>query len=466
MPDTETHKSELVGFDVGSIPAPHLKAKVTALQADAKTRVQARQAEHAKIRALGGTPPRTTPIEVVCKDSFTPGMFLRIGPHRATWYLHIRHKGLQKHKLGIYPAVTLADARSRAGIIRATSDQGTDPKQAERDAEAARQARKREAVEARERTISALVERHIAEIIIPGHRQADSTARLLRRYVAARWHGRDIRTIAKTELSRMIAEIRTDRPALARRVRAHLVSFFNWAEEDGNLTTNPAVRLPNKSRQKPRNRKLDHNERRALWEALESGPDETFKNILKVMLLTGCRRREVSRAEWRHYDAAAGTLTIPTEHSKNAREHRVFLSRQAIEIIEGQPRLGKLIFGTNGREFTNWGLCKRRLDAALGVGTGEDCFQPWRTHDLRRSFATGWAALGVRVEVTEVALGHAQSVHSDLVRTYQQHEYVSELRAAAQLWADNLFNDPDHIRGAQTPRLALVVDNTMGVQSA
>jgi integrase len=75
---------------------------------------------------------------------------------------------------------------------------------------------------------------------------------------------------------------------------------------------------------------------------------------------------------------------------------------------------------------------KRQLDAAMRPDA------PWRTHDLRRTAASGMQALGIDVAVIEKVLGHKGATFRGIVSVYQQHDYAAEKRAALQRWADHL----------------------------
>ena len=63
----------------------------------------------------------------------------------------------------------------------------------------------------------------------------------------------------------------------------------------------------------------------------------------------------------------------------------------------------------------------------------------WRTlHDLRRTFATNLAALGVRLEVTEKLLNHVSGSLGGIVAVYQRHDYMDEMRQAMETWEARL----------------------------
>jgi integrase len=126
--------------------------------------------------------------------------------------------------------------------------------------------------------------------------------------------------------------------------------------------------------------------------------------VLKLLLLTGCRRTEL--AGMRRGDD--GTFVIPSSRTKNKRPHVVPLPALARGIIASV----KLVEGPEGYVFTisdkspvgGWSMSKNRLDAAMGNPPAG------RLHDLRRTFVTGLADLGIRPDVTrwEPPLGTAR----------------------------------------------------------
>jgi integrase len=60
---------------------------------------------------------------------------------------------------------------------------------------------------------------------------------------------------------------------------------------------------------------------------------------------------------------------------------------------------------------------------------------PWTFHDLRRSFSSGLARLGVEEEVRERLLGH---IPEKLKRTYNVYDFMLEKKRALDLWSARL----------------------------
>jgi integrase len=117
------------------------------------------------------------------------------------------------------------------------------------------------------------------------------------------------------------------------------------------------------------------------------------------------------------------------------------LARGILADFEGED----LLFSTNGvRPVSGWSRLKSRLDKTLKFSP------PWRLHDLRRTFVTGLAELGVRPDVIELAVNHVSGRRGGIAGVYNRSELLPERRAALELWAS-------HVEGLVSGREATVV---------
>ena len=93
-------------------------------------------------------------------------------------------------------------------------------------------------------------------------------------------------------------------------------------------------------------------------------------------------------------------------------------------------KVKRFVFSTTGRTpVSGFGRVKARIDARMQQILG-DKFQAWRTHDLRRTAASGMAALGFQPHVIERVLNHVSGAQGGLVSVYQRHEYREERKRA------------------------------------
>ena len=151
--------------------------------------------------------------------------------------------------------------------------------------------------------------------------------------------------------------------------------------------------------------------------------------------LTFCRPGEIRHAEWSEVDFDRAEWTIPAEKMKGRIEHRVPLSRQAIEVLHGispYTRNGKYVFPTprsNNRPLSENGV----LSALRNMGYTKE---QMTAHGFRSMASTLLNELGHRPDAIEAQLAHKGA---DKIRaTYNRAEYMEERRNLMQSWADYL----------------------------
>ena len=109
-------------------------------------------------------------------------------------------------------------------------------------------------------------------------------------------------------------------------------------------------------------------------------------------------------------------------------------------MLEAVPLQGDYLFpaarshvrGKPTTTFNGWSKAKTMLDDKL-VSVAA-----WTLHDLRRTFATNLAALGVPIQVTEKILNHVSGTISGVAAVYNRHTYMDEMREAVGLWEKKL----------------------------
>ena len=250
--------------------------------------------------------------------------------------------------------------------------------------------------------------------------------RYLRKH-SAPLHKLSLADIDRRTIAVLLGQVETASGPIARnRLRSSLSAFFGWAIQEGLAEVNPVQGTGKADEGNSRDRVLTPDELRLLWRSLG---DDSFSDVVRLLLLTGQRRSEIGKLAWSEIDLDRKLIMLPAERVKNSRNHEVPLSMQALAIIDRQPRSGNFVFG--GRGQSSWWEGKAALDQRLGIA-------PWRLHDLRRTCATMMAELGVQPHIIEAMLNHVSGHKAGVAGIYNRARYEGEMRAALQRWADHV----------------------------
>jgi integrase len=317
----------------------------------------------------------------------------------------------RKLTIGSFPAISLAAAREAARKAIETAQCGTDPcavKKLGTPAEASFDA-----------AADLYTAKHVAEL------RNGTQAYVKRELQAARneFMGRTLASITKRDLIALIDHADESGPHAGTQRRKVLAAFFRWAHEDRDLIqSNPARGLP-KRQFKARDRFLDDGELRIVWQAADKEAGR-YGALVKLLVLTGCRRNEIARLTW---DEIQGDyIVLAPDRTKTAEAHRVFITPLMRSIIDTLPRRGVYVLG-NGKPMSANCYAKDCIDVTLN--------EPWRFHDLRRSFATGLQRCGVPVEIIERCLNHKLA---GIQAVYNRHDYTDECRDAFDKWSAHI----------------------------
>jgi integrase len=346
------------------------------------------------------------------------GLRIRSGGHRTLIVQYKIGKQNRRINLGTVGKVDFEDARNHAREIFGDVARGGDP------AEAKTESRKTAA-----HSLGATIPKYL-DVRVGDMRE--SYWRATRSYLDKDWkplHDTTLSKIDRAGVAGVLTAI-TEKsgPIAANRARSALSGLFAWAIGEGWCEENPVIGTNKRAEGAPRERSLSDAEAAHVWLA---APDKDYGRLIKLILLTGCRRSELGRLKWSEVDLEARTITLPRERTKNHQEHVVPLSVPAMEILASVKDRGREhVFGrSHGRGFAGWAKAKQDLDAVLTLD------QPWTLHDLRRTVRTGLGKLGVQPHIAEAVLNH---LPPKLIRTYDRNTYADEKRSALDKWASHL----------------------------
>jgi integrase len=199
---------------------------------------------------------------------------------------------------------------------------------------------------------------------------------------------------------------------------------MRWAHRKHYLDRNPMERMQSPHPYVARERVRTDAELARVWNA---AGDDTFGGIVKLLILTGQRRGEIAQLKGRMI--GADTITLPAALCKNRRPHTFPLGGLARTFLDPDLRADDYFFKGRGKvtPFDGWSKCKPRLEERAGV-------HDWTLHDIRRTFASGLAALGISIPVIERLLNHISGSFGGIVGVYQRYDYMPEMREAIDRW--------------------------------
>jgi integrase len=186
---------------------------------------------------------------------------------------------------------------------------------------------------------------------------------------------------------------------------------------------------------------LADSELRLIWNAANRDSGH-FGAIVRILILTGQREKEVAGMHRSELDLGTGMWTLPSGRTKNKKPHVVPLSRAAINVIEQQPVITShkgFIFGNDkGTSFSGFSRAKERLDDAIATANGGEPISSWTIHDLRRTVATRMGDLGVQPHIIEAVLNHVSGHRKGVAGIYNHSVYAEPKRLALAAWASHV----------------------------
>jgi integrase len=365
------------------------------------------------------------------------GLYLEItATGSKLWRMKYRVHGIEKRlSLGVYPTVTLAEARDGRENAKKLLNQGIDPsaQKKEKKKESARNALntfKSFAIEWHENMSHKWTKRH-----------ADTVLHRLEVDIFPEIGSMPISEIKPSNIIAALKKVQ-NRGAYepAHRLRQYCSQVFRYAIIHEITDHNPAAEVGAvlKPVKKTHYACLDIKEIPELLKAIDQNNARLHtdtRQAIRLLMLTFVRTKELIEAKWEEFDLDNAQWVVPAERMKMRNEHVVPLSNQALEILRDlkarNEKWGWIFPGHHSpkKHMSNNTILKglERL-GFKGRMTG---------HGFRAlAMSTIKEKLGYRHEVIDRQLAHAPQ--SMVQRAYDRAQFLDERKVMMQQWADHL----------------------------
>ena len=375
---------------------------------------------------------KTKPKGAAYKSSDGGGLFLWIQPNGGKWWRYqYRFAGKQKLlALGVYPDVSLSEARDRHSQARKMLAAGNDPGEAKKEA-------KRMAVLQRINTFENIArEWHESRKQIWSTGHSYKIIKSLEADIFPKLSQRPIAEITALELLSILRAVEgRGLVDTVHRLKQMCGQIFMYAIATGRAERNPVADL--RGALKPLKQKhyahLAASDLPEYLQKLESYDGNVQTQLaLKFLLLTFVRTTELRGAEWTEIDMAKSEWRIPAERMKMKDQHIVPLSSQALAVLEElRPLTGhwRYLF-PNQHKPSGYMSENTMLYALYRMGYHS------RTtgHGFRSTASTILNEHGFAPDVIERQLAHCE--RNKVRAAYNHAQYLPERRKMMQWWSD------------------------------
>lgn len=350
------------------------------------------------------------------------GLSLLIEPNGSkSWRFRYRFAGKPKMiSLGVYPTITLADARSRRDDARKLVAEGKNPSDVRKEQKIALQTESESAFE------KIATEWHQMKSAKWSEGYASDIMEAFQNDIFPYVGARPVGEIKPLELLNVLRKIEK-RGALEkmRKVRQRCSEVFRYAIATGRAELNPAADLSSTLDVHQSNHFpfLKADEIPDFLRALNSYTGSRLVLIAtKLLMITGVRTIELRAALWSEFDLDNAIWEIPAERMKMRRAHLVPLSTQALDLLnELKIMTGNYRYVFPGRNDLNKPMSEASVNQLIKrIGYGGKI----TGHGFRHTFSTILHEDGFNTEYIELQLAHVDK--NSIRGTYNHAIYLDK----------------------------------------
>ncbi|WP_148250890.1 tyrosine-type recombinase/integrase [Raoultella terrigena] len=365
------------------------------------------------------------------------GLSLLIEPNGSkSWRFRYRYAGKPKMiSLGVYPTITLADARSRRDDARKLVAEGKNPSEVRKAQKIALQTESESAFE------KIATEWHQMKSTKWSEGYASDIMEAFKNDIFPYVGTRPIGEIKPLELLNVLRKIEK-RGALEkmRKVRQRCSEVFRYAIATGRTEFNPAADLSSALEVHQSNHFpfLKADEIPEFLRALDSYTGSRLVQIAtKLLMITGVRTIELRAALWSEFDLDNAIWEIPAERMKMHRSHLVPLSTQALDLLnELKMMTGNYRYVFPGRNDPNKPMSEASINQVIKrIGYGGKV----TGHGFRHMMSTILHEHGFESSWIELQLAHVDK--NSIRGTYNHAQYIEKRKSMLQLYANYILTN-------------------------
>lgn len=379
-------------------------------------------------------------------------LVLRIRPNGTKEWLYRYHLDGRKRRaaLGVYPGVSLVEARQQAQTLGVVLGEGDDP------SAYLRQQRDEKAVNRSAGTLGDLLEAYCDDMEASGKRTHEQVRRRLRYFVRdpfkSRWD-KPARDITSGDIRDILAH-HIDRgvTTTTNRVRSYLHAAYQFgltSEHDPRrrrtasfgLTGNPVTNVPRQGDYERQGQTvMTADDVRAGWYGLAEMRSRSNLSVLAVRLCLATAGQRISallRLEPSHVDLERMLIDMPGSITKTEVPHVVPLTTQAAVVLaellgQAERKGGRYLFPNHRdpeRTMREDSVASLVIDYRAEHSGGH-----WTVRDIRRTAKTVLGELGVSKDTRDRLHGHA--LHDVSSKNYDRYNYWKEKQEGMKVWEE------------------------------
>ena len=362
------------------------------------------------------------------------GLHLRVMPSGIKKWLFNYQKPLTKKrtnmKLGIYPELSLVDARHLRDHYRSLLANGKDP-------QTERKQQHNKDLEEQTNTLKSVAlnwfENHSSDL---SHKYSNDIMSSLQNHVFPALGDKPLKELKAPETIRVLKPLADqNKLEMVKRICQRLNMIMSYAVNTGIVDTNPlaGIGVAFKAPKKRSHPTISPNELPQLMEAIDNASILfTTKCLIEWQMHTMVRPSEAALTKWSEIDSDSGIWSLPAERMKTGRNHKVLLSNQALELLRDiEPISGQrtYVFPSNRNPRSH------ASSASVNMAFRRMGFKGRLVgHGLRALASTVLNEEGFDKDLIEAALSH---VDKNTVRSaYNRAEYLDRRRSMMQWWSD------------------------------